>query len=137
GSPYVRVQLDLGTPVLTASAFKFEEHGQGHLNAQFGNIAAGTDVDSDIQFTNAKVSLAFDIPLGPLKIAPGIAADVFDLDMHVQDTGGSTTEDLEVIAPVPMAFVRAEGDLGIVSAVGELGYIKIPEIHDVKGTFWD
>jgi len=138
GSPYVRAQADFGTPVLTVSAFTFDEQGSGTLNAQFGNITAGTDVNSDITFTNAKVSLAFDIPLGPIKIAPGIAADIFDLDMHVRDTTGTFAEDLTVLAPVPMAFVRGEADLlGWAGVVAELGYVQVPTIKDVKGTFWD
>ena len=138
GSPYARVQFDFGVPVLTASAFTFEEQGRGTLNAQFGNITAGTAVASDLRFTNVKASLAFDvIPLGVVKIAPGLAVDGFDLRMHVQDLAATVTEDLTVQAPLPMGFVRAEADLGLVGAVGEFGYSRLPKIEDAKGTFWD
>lgn len=137
GSPYARVQLDMGVPVLTLSGFTFEEDGQGTLQAQFGNIAANTQVDTHLEFANLKASYAFEIDVGPVSVAPGIAVDLFDLQMQVSDSLGVVTENVDVLAPVPMAFVRAEGDLGIVGAVAELGLIKVPKIQDVEGTFWD
>jgi hypothetical protein len=137
GAPYVRAQFDFGTPVLTVSAFTFDEHGSGTLDANFGNITSGTPVSTDLRFTDAKVSLAFDIPLGPLKIAPGLAADLIYLEMNVRSSLSSSSEELKVYAPVPLAFVRAEADFGLVGLVGELGYVKNPNIGDVEGTVWD
>ncbi len=137
GSPYARLQLDLGVPVITVSGFTFDERGSGTVGAQFGNIAGGTAVDTELQFNNLKASCAFQLDLGPVAVAPGVAVDLFDLQMHVQDSGSSTAEDIDVFAPVPMAFLRAEADLGLVAAVAEVGYIHIPKIRDVEGTFWD
>jgi hypothetical protein len=137
GSPYGRVQIDFGVPVLTVSAFTFQEDGRGRLNASFGNIAGGTDVFTDLAFDNFKASYAFDIDFGPIKVAPGIACDVFNLDVHVQDVAGFATEDLEVLAPVPMGFLRVEADLGLVGLVAEGGFIKIPKVQDTEGQFLD
>ena len=137
GNPYVRAELDIGSPVLTVSAMQFDEQGRGTLSTQYGNLAGGTTVDSDLTFTNLKASLAFEIGLGPVSVAPGIAVDVFDLDLLVGDTVGIATERIDIVAPVPLAFVRAEADLAIVGAVAELGYITVPDIGDVEGTFWD
>jgi hypothetical protein len=137
GAPYVRAQFDFGTPVITVSAFTFDETGAGTLEANFGSITSGTPVTTDLRFTDAKVSLAFDIPLGPVKIAPGLAADLIYLEMNVRSTLSSSSEELKVYAPVPLAFVRAEADLGLVGLVGELGYVKNPNIGDVEGTVWD
>lgn len=137
GSPYARVQLDMGVPVLTASGFMFEETGRGRLQASFGNIVGGTEVFTDLAFDNAKISFAFDMEFGPITISPGLACDLFNLDIHVQDVAGFATEDLEVLAPVPMGFLRVGADLGIVGIVAEGGYITIPEIDDYEGTFWD
>jgi hypothetical protein len=136
-SPYARVQLDLGVPVLTVSGFTFEENGSGTLNAQFGNITAGTDVDSKLRFSNLKASLAFQFDLGPVAVAPGIAVDLFDLQLHIQDTAGFANEDIDVIAPVPLAFLRGEVDLAVVAAVAEIGYVDIPDLNGIAGRFWD
>lgn len=137
GSPYVRAQVDFGVPVLTVSAFTFRERGSGTLNSQFGNITSGTDVDSDLQFANVKASYAMQFDVGPVAVSPGIAVDLFDLRMRVSDTAGFASETIDVFAPVPMAFLRAEVDLSVVAAVAEVGYIDVPKIDDVKGTFWD
>lgn len=137
GSPYARVQLDMGTPVLTASGFMFEESGRGRLQASFGDIVGGTEVFTDLAFDNAKISFAFDIDLGPITVSPGLACDLFNLELHVRDVAGFATEDLEVLAPVPLGFLRVAADLGVVGVVAEGGYITIPEIDDYEGTFWD
>jgi hypothetical protein len=137
GSPYVRAKVDFGVPVLKASGFLFEEQGQGRLTANFGNITAGTDVRTDLDFTNVKGSLTFEIPLGPLSLAPGVAVDFIDLDMVVQDTLGIVTEDIEVQAPIPLLFLSAELDLGRAGVVGEFGYMQVHNYRGVDGAFVD
>lgn len=137
GSPWARLQIDTGVPVLTASGFTFSEDGQGHLNASFGGISGGTDVFSELDFTNAKISYAFQIEIGPVSVSPGLAVDLFDLQMHVQDVAGFASEDVDVMAPVPMGFLRLEADLGLVGLWLEGGYIETPTIEEAKGTFWD
>lgn len=137
GSPYLRAELDLGVPVLSVSALQFSDSGIGMLNGSFGNISGGTQVATDLDFRNVKGALTFDIDLGPAKISPGVAVDLFDIDLHVQDIAGFAEEDVSLMAPVPLLFARAEADLGIVAGVVELGGIKVPKIQDIKGTFWD
>lgn len=137
GSPYARGQVDFGAPVLTASAFMFSNSGAGTLTNSFGGIPAGTAVSSQLDFTNVKTSLAFDIPLGPIKLAPGVAIDLFDFDLNTSATSIAASEDVSVIAPVPMLFLRGEADLGLVGVTAEVGYLDTPRISDVKGTFWD
>ena len=137
GSPYARVQLDLGTPVLTATGFTFQEEASGSLSAPYGSLPAGTAVRSKVSFTNVKGSLAFEFPLGPLSVSPGLAVELFDLDVVVRDEVGIAEETIDWVVPVPMGFLRAQADLWFLTAVAELGYITIPEIQDVEGTFWD
>lgn len=138
GSPYLRAEFDFGVPVLSVSAFQFSDSGTGTLNGSFGNITAGTQVASDLEFSNVKAALTFDIDLVVVKLSPGIAVDLFDLDLQVQDVAGFAEESVDVVAPVPMLFVRGEaGLLGIVNAVAEVGGLKVPEIDGIEGTFWD
>jgi hypothetical protein len=137
GSPYVNVDLDFGVPVISVSGFTFEERGTGTLSAQFGNLTAGTNVESKLRFSNVKAAIAFQVDLGPVAIGPGVAIDVVDLDLTVRDTAGFSTEDIQVQAPVPMAYLRGDVDLGALKGVAELGYIQVPTVNDVEGTFWD
>lgn len=136
GVPYGRVMLDMGTPVLTVSGFVFEEDGRGRLQANFGDVPAGLDVLTDFTMNNAKASYAFQIPIGPVSIAPGLALDYFDLEIDVRDAFGAFRETVELAGPVPLAFLRADVDLGIVAAVAEVGYMEI-DIDDVTASLLD
>lgn len=136
GSPYARAQLDLGMPVLALKGFTFEQEGSGTLEDPFGSINAG-NVTSKLSLTNIQGSLAFEFALGPVSVAPGIAVDYLDVDFSVREQGSGLTETIDWQAPIPMAFLRAEADLWLLQGVGEVGYIQVPEIQGIEGTFWD
>ena len=103
GSPYGRAQIDFGVPVLTISAFDFEDEGRGRLgnNVSFGNIpgiTGGVPVQSQVEMMNAKMSYAFEIGLGPVSISPGLAIDYFDLQIDVSDAFSIAREQVDVAA---------------------------------------
>jgi hypothetical protein len=127
-----RLAIDTGVPVLAVSGFLFDEQGRGVLQSNFGNtFAAGLPVRSDFELTNVKGSYAFQIGMGPVSISPGIAVDYFDLSLEVRDQFGFGVERAELQAPIPLGFLRAEVDLGIVSLLAEGGYMKI-DVDDVE-----
>jgi hypothetical protein len=139
GSPYARVSVDTGVPVLSVSGFTFDESGEGVLQANFGDsplLVAGTPVRSELEMTNIKGSYLFQIDLGPVAISPGIAVDYFDLDVQVRDAIGIANERVELQAPVPLAMLRGEVDLGIVSAMAEVGYMRV-DVDEVSGSLLD
>lgn len=137
GSPYGRAQLDLGVPVLTLSAFRFEEQGRGELTGSFGGIPASTPVESELKFTNVKGSLTFDIDLGPVKLSPGLGVDVFDLYFQARETTFGNSEKIDELVPVPLLYLRAEAELGPVCLVAEGGYLDTPKIQDTEGRVLD
>lgn len=137
GSPYLRAQADLGVPVLTLSAFQIEESGAGTLESTFGGLSTNTPVRSDLEITNAKASLTFDIGLGPVKVSPGLALDVFDLYFKATETQFGNSETIDELIPFPLLFLRAEAGLGPVSCVGEIGFLETPEIDGAKGRVLD
>ena len=139
GSPYGRAQIDFGVPVLTVSAFQFSDDGRGRLESDFGNIPSignGVPVQSQFDMTNVKASYAFNIGIGPVSISPGIAIDYFDLQMDVQDAFAIAQERVDLSGPLPLGFLRADVDLGVVSAFAEVGYIGA-DIDDVNGKLLD
>lgn len=139
GSPYGRAVLDTGVQVFSVSAFALSDEGTGVLEANFGDsglLLANTPVRSELDLFNVKGAYAFEIPIGPVSISPGIALDYFDLDLEVSDLIGITTERVELNAPLPLAFLRAEATLGPVSAVAEVGYIEV-DVEDVDAKFLD
>jgi hypothetical protein len=137
GTPYGRLSIDTGVPVITVSGFVFDESGEGTLTANFGeNLTAGVPVRSDLEIASLKGSYLFQIDLGPVAISPGIAVDYFDLDVRVRDAIGIADERVELRAPVPLAMLRGEVDLGFVSALAEVGYMKV-DVDDVEGSLLD
>ena len=137
GTPYGRLGVDMGVPELTVSGFLFEDEGQGTLAADFGDISGGVEVNSELSITNAKAAYTLQIPIGPLTIAPGLAANYFDIDVAVATVlQGAASVDVQAEAPLPMAFLRAELDLDWVGLVAEVGYISI-DVDDVDATLLD
>ena len=137
GAPYGRLAADFGVPVLTVSAFGFEQQGRGQLAADFGNVAGGATVFSDFSLTNVKASWLFDIGAGPFTISPGIGVDFFDLGLEVRDAIGIASEDIQLQAPLPLLCLRAALDLNPVELMVEGGYVQVPEIDDIEGSFFD
>lgn len=137
GIPVGRIAIDTGVPVLSVSGFMFDEQGQGVLQGNFGNaFTAGLPVNSDFELTNAKAAYAFQIGMGPVSISPGIGVDYFDLKLELRDQFGFGRETLELQAPVPIAFLRGEVDLGVVSLLAEGGYMSV-DVEDVEVSLLD
>ncbi|MEC7584558.1 MAG: hypothetical protein VYE77_09580 [Planctomycetota bacterium] len=137
GSAYARLEVDMGVPQLAISGFRFEEQGRGTLGANFGNVPATADVVTDLRLDNIKLSYTFELELGPISLAPGLAVDWFDIDLRVADEVGIASEEVQVTGPVPLLFLQGEADLGYVGLVGEVGYLAVPEIEDVEASLLD
>lgn len=137
GSPYLRAQADLGSFVLTASGFELRESGQGSLDASFGGLPAATPVATDLTFGCAKLSATYDIDLGPVKLSPGLAMDVFDLEFRAEELSLGNAEVIDEVVGVPMLLLRAEAGLGVVDLVAEVGYLETPRIRNSEGRFVD
>lgn len=137
GTPMARVAFDFGTPTLTATGFMFEDEGTGTLSASFGNnLTAGAPVRSEFELNCGKISYAFEIPIGPVSISPGIAVEYVDLRLNVRDVFGAAVEEAELQAPIPLAFLRLEADVSIFTLMAEGGYIQI-DVEDVEASMLD
>lgn len=137
GSPYLRAQADLGGPVLTGSVFWLRETGSGELGQAFGGLTQGDIVETSLDLAVAKLDAVYDFEVGPLKIAPGVAFDVFAIDFSARDANLGGREEIDDVVFVPMPFVRLEGGLGPVTAIGELGYLDVSNLGDTGGRFLD
>ena len=140
GSPFVRAELDAGPIRLTGSGFQYSQSGRGVLTGSFGDITAGTAVDSDIDLLNAKTALTFDVrDISPVRISPGIGVDLFDIDATVAPLDqnlGIEAETIDELIPVPMLFLQAEVDVDYVGAILDVGGFQA-NIDDFEGTFFD
>jgi hypothetical protein len=121
-----------------ASGFRYDQTGTGVLSNQFGDIVAGTPVESSVEITNVKGYWAIDVlDVGYLRFAPGLAVDVFDVDARVASlTAISAFEEVEITTPVPMLYGELEGRVGPVAAQVDAGWMSL-DLGDVEGTWWD
>lgn len=138
GTPVVRAEVDTGVPVITVSAFMFEDSGRGRLNADFGDISAGLPVQTDFELTSIKGAYTFDIPIVPgiASIQPGIAVNYFDLFIDARDTLGISQQTVDLTGPIPLAYLRGEVELGMFSLTAEAGYLEV-DVDDVSGSLLD
>jgi len=137
GSPYYRAQVDLGAPVVTASAFWLRESGGGQLANSFGGLISGTAVNSRLDLTVAKITASYDFDLGLVKLSPGVQFDVFALDFDVREPAFNASEDIDDIVFVPMPSLRTEASLLGATAALDLGYIEMSNGQGNDGQFFD
>ncbi|HEX6813394.1 MAG TPA: hypothetical protein VF384_17380 [Planctomycetota bacterium] len=137
GSPWLRAQAHFGVPVLTASGFWLKESGTGVLDASFGGLPVATPVATDLELGCGKFSLVFGIDAGPVKLSPGLAIDVFDIDFRATETTLGNREEIDELLAVPMLLLRAEAPLEALNFVAEIGYLETPEVDGNDGSFLD
>lgn len=132
-----RAELDAGPIRVSASGFRYSQSGNGRLTASFGDLSAGADVATNLDITNLKAAVTFDlIDTGVFRLSPGIGVDVFLLDGRITESVTASFEDVDDMLPVPMLFAQAEVDLGPVSGVIDAGFLDY-ETDEVGGRFLD
>ena len=136
GSPYLRASCRADHLSFAASGFMFEESGRGVLEANFGGLTAATPVTSDLEFACVKLSGTYDFDLGFMTLAPGLAMDVIDLEFRVRELTLGNGEEIDELVGVPMVFLRASGDVGVASLIGEIGYMEA-EVDSSGGSYLD
>lgn len=125
GAPYARGRLDVGPLAFSGSVMSLQENGEGVLQSGFGALVAGTPVASDLDVAVGKLAAAIDLHLGPVRLQPGLAMDVFDLDFTVRETVLGNREEIDELLGVPLLFVRGEVAFGDLLATGELGWLDV------------
>ncbi len=120
------------------SIFWFEDSGSGTLARDFGDIPIGATVASDFEFLNAKTYWVYDVLEGRnWRVSPGVAVDFFDSSTTVRAQNASQAfEEVDVFAPVPLAFLDAQLDLADFSLNAQGGGMQIT-LTDGLGTYWD
>ncbi len=122
-----------------ASAFWFDDETNGTLTSgAYGDLAAGSQVRSEFAFTNIKAWWTFDAYRSEsVRISPGLALDVFDVDLDVTAVGPAQRfENLDLLAPVPMPFLDGEARFGDFFIAGQGGGMRV-DLGDGLGTYWD
>jgi hypothetical protein len=136
-SPYVRLEVDWGRHRARASGFGFDANGAGQLAADFGDMPAGTAVDTSIEFFNVSAAWSYDlVPSETFRVGPGVQLGFYSLDIGSQAVGVNAFERVSTDVLVPEIFVAGDVELGWVSLVGEVGWMEA-SLRDASGTYWD
>jgi hypothetical protein len=121
-----------------AAVFWFEDTGSGTLAQPFGDLPAGTAVNSEFDFRNLKTYWVYDIlELDGFRLAPGVAVNFIDTQTKARSaTVAGNFEEAEVFAPIPLLYVDSELELGMFRIQAQAGGIKI-DLGDGEGVYWD
>lgn len=134
--PYLRVGGAVGPVAFDATGFWLRESGTGVLSETFGGIPAGTSVTSDLELGVARLSAVWGFELGPVRVAPGLAFDVFAIDFTASSSPGNREEVDDVVA-VPLPCVRTTVAWRDWTAGLDVGWFDPPHWSGVDGRFFD
>lgn len=116
--PIARVGVDLGRFDFQAWGFSSTTDGTGTVSADFGNITAGSAVESELDLTLAQGRALFDvIDFDFFEAGLGLAVQWIDFDLDVRETVFGLNESIHVQQPVPLLAGRVGVDLGELSPI--------------------
>jgi hypothetical protein len=105
--PYLRGEFAIAGLDLSLSGFKTSQTGTGTVTADFGDITAGSTVDSKLDLALAHASLCYDVvDTKPFTFGAGIGADYFDLDMDVHNVAFGLDESVQIRQAIPLLVAR-------------------------------
>ena len=137
GTPYVRLEFSAAVASFTFSAFSIGDSANGILAADYGDIPVGSSVNTDMDLTSLKAAVHFDLfNLGPIRISPGLGVNLLAVDIESRSTIATINEQVDESVPIPMVFLQAEVDLGVIDAVVDLGYLDV-DVGNVRGSMID
>ncbi|MBK8978800.1 MAG: hypothetical protein IPM29_23110 [Planctomycetes bacterium] len=143
----LRVGGPVGAPLLSGwvatdigrfglSTFWFDESGNGTLSQPYGDLPAGTPVNTSLEVWNLKPYWVYDVvDTDILRLAPGVAVDITSVSTDVRGANGGR-ESTDILAPIPMPFVDGELKLGPARLGAQLGGMYA-RINDGGGLYWD
>lgn len=117
-APLPRAELDFGFLDLAAWGFTTEASGRGTATADFGDITAGSDVESELALSMVQLRVLGDvIDSGPFQLGVGLAAQWVDVQLDVHEVVFGLDESIDVQQAVPLLAARATFDLGALDLV--------------------
>lgn len=138
GSPYAKVEAVVMGFRFGVSGFKYSDTGDSILSTSFGDIIAGSTVNTDLDLTNLKATFAYDLfDFGFLRISPGLSLDYFDIDLEMVATSPiAAIEKIDFEVPVPMPYLSAQLTYEDFTLDAEVSGISV-NLPDANGLYWD
>jgi hypothetical protein len=137
--PYLRAGVNVARFDLALSGFRTSQSGHGTVDADFGDIIAGSNVDTDLDLGLVHGHVVYDLfQTKWATVGAGLAADYIDLQLDASDPTFMMEEKIDVRQIVPLVEARASFRLPVVpiDLDLELGAIT-GSYQDVNGTILD
>lgn len=134
-SAFGRLQMDAEKDRFRFQGFALNEGGEGLLANAYGDIAAGSTVNTSLQFVTLAANWSHVVVrTEALRLGVGAQAGYYAFDFAVRE--GSDREETAMRALVPMPFVEGELRFGNV-ALGANFAGMYADVGDARGRFFD
>ncbi|MBX3463959.1 MAG: hypothetical protein KF830_12375 [Planctomycetes bacterium] len=134
-SPYVRIESDYERHRMRLHGFGIDASGSGTLAGAYGDLPAGTQVTTSLEFLGVGATWAWQLLREQhYRIAVGAALNYYSLDVAARSAGGREAVETSVLVPMPYAEV--EGYLGPLVAGANAGVMSA-DLGDGKGRYLD
>lgn len=135
--PYLRVETDWGPHRVRVHGFGYDESGSGALDRDFGDLPAGTQANTSLEYFTVAGSWSYDLmPTETLRLGPGVQLGYYSLDVTARSTSPAGFETVSTDVLMPQLFVEGEVDLGLVSADANVGFMSA-HLGDAAGRYVD
>ena len=132
---YVRGQWDLDRHRVKMSTLFSNSAGTTVLDRPYGDIAAGTTVSADLDFTAIVANYSYELVREDrYRVAAGGQLGYYSMDLGLRSATGF--EQLETGGYMPMPYVEAEAFVGDFT-FGAGGGFMIGPFGDSEGRYWD
>jgi len=137
--PYLRGEAVAGGFDLAVSGFHTSQSGHGTVTADFGNITAGTNVNTDLDLWLAHGHVAWNfVETQWIDVGAGLGADYVDFKLDAEDPTFALRESVAVRQFVPLVEARTSVRLPVVPLDLELSLGAITgTVDQIDGTVID
>ncbi len=136
-SPYLRATWERGLHRIYAHGFGYEAEGSGTLAGDFGSIAAGTSVNTTMDFLSAGAAYTYEVWGSEhfhLGLGGQLGYSLLNVDTRAQV--GVARDEVETDVLVPMPFAEFEANIGDVSLAASAG-VMAADLGDANGRYVD
>ncbi len=134
-APYARLEASNGKHRFRLHGFGMDANSSGQLLGDFGNIAAGSQVTTSVEFYAIAANWGLEVLRGDnFRVAVGAQAGYYSLDVAARSNTGR--EEIVTDVVVPMPFVEVEGLFGPLT-IGANAGIMGADLGDGSGRYWD
>lgn len=136
-SPYLALRTDYNKHRVRLNGFYLDSEGSGTLANGYGNITAGTQVQTSMDFFAIASNYSYEVlRKDNYRIGLGAQLGFYSLDVSARPTIGAGRESVTTEVFVPMPYVEIEGMWKDFTIGANMGVMSA-DLGDANGRYWD